>query len=236
MFNGINIAGVGFGPVGTTLNGVAQTGALHLRNAAASNLRGNLANGNYSALATSLASLNYSTSAATNPGNESLPFVPFGVNGSVLRRTGFPENFILTNPQFSAATYQTNGAHSNYHSLQVQGTLRPTYGFNLQTSYTWSKNLGVGLGGFTDPRNQALDYTLLPTHRTHVVRTNGTFDLPVGPGPASGGEQFWYCGPLDRGLDDQLDYQSEFRFADDDQRRQHALWPWNARSSAAVRF
>src|SRR5207249_2219883 len=161
-----------------TVNGVRQTGALHLRNATASNLRGNLANGNYSALATSLATLNYST---VNAGNENLPFVPFDVNGSVLRFNGFPENFILTNPQFGTATLQTNGAHSNYHSLQVLGTLRDTAGFNLQTSYTWSKDLGVGTAGFTDPRNQAADYTLLRTNRTHVVRTYGSFDLPIGP-------------------------------------------------------
>jgi len=180
MFNGINIAGPGFGPVGTTLNGVPQTGALHLRNAGASNLRNNLANGAYSALATSLASLNYST---LNPGNQNLPFVPFGVNGSVLRQTGFPENFILTNPQFSTATFQTNAAHSNYHSVQALGKLRNVAGFSsLEASYTWSKNLGVGSAGFTDPRNQALDYALLSTHRTHVFRTYGTFDLPIGPG------------------------------------------------------
>jgi hypothetical protein len=180
MFNGINIAGPGFGPVGTTFNGVRQTGALHLRNEAT--LRGNLANGNYAALATSLATLNYTTGY---PGNENLPFVPFDVRGAALRLNNFPENFILTNPQFATATLQTNAGHSNYHSLQVLGTLRDTVGFNLQTSYTWSKDLGVDTltgGAFTDPRNQAADYTLLRTNRTHVVRTYGSFDLPVGPG------------------------------------------------------
>jgi hypothetical protein len=35
MFKGINIAGAGFGPVGTVVNGVLQTGAMHLRNSAA---------------------------------------------------------------------------------------------------------------------------------------------------------------------------------------------------------
>ncbi len=181
MFSGINIAGgPGSGPVGTTVMGVRQTGAMHLRNAAA--LRTNLANGNYAALATSLATLNYST---LFPGNENLPFVPFTVNGSVLRLNGFPENFILTNPQFGTATLQTNGGHSNYHSLQVVGRLRETAGFNLETSYTWSKDLGVDTlsgGAFTDPRNQHADYTLLRTNRTHVVRTFGSFDLPIGPG------------------------------------------------------
>src|SRR4029077_20425483 len=112
-----------------------------------------------------------------------------------LRLNNFPENFILTNPQFGCsigctsgnAMLNTNGAHSNYHSLQVLQTLRNVGGFNFQTSYTWSKDLGVGTAGFTDPRNQAADYTLLRTNHTHVVRTYGSFDLPVGPGKALAG-------------------------------------------------
>src|SRR5262249_52111700 len=185
MFNGINIAGAGFGPVGTTLNGVRQTGALELRNN--STLRTNLANGNYAALAGQIAQLNYATFPGS--GNESLPAVPTGVNGAVLSLNKFPENFILTNPQFGcsigctsgAATLLTNGAHSNYHSMQALATFRNISGFNFQTSYTWSKELGVGTAGFTDPRNQAADYTLLRTNHTHVLRTFGSFDLPVAP-------------------------------------------------------
>ncbi len=191
MFKGINIVGDGtnFGPVGTTLKGVPQTGALELRNN--STLRSNLANGNYAALAGQLSQLNYNTFPGS--GNESLPAVPAGVNGAVLSLNGFPENFILTNPQFGcsvgctpagAATLLTNGAHSNYHSLQALATFRNLSGFNFQTSYTWSKELGVGTAGFTDPRDQAADYTLLRTNHTHVVRTFGSFDLPVGPGKA----------------------------------------------------
>jgi hypothetical protein len=194
MFRGVNIAGAGFGPVGTTLNGVAQTGALHLRNNAT--VRSNLANGNYAALAGQLAQLNYSTFPGS--GNESLPPVAAGINGAVLRFTGFPENFILTNPQFGCSIgctsgnvmLQTNSGHSNYHSLQVLQTLSNIHGFNFQTSYTWSKDLGVDTlsgGAFTDPRDQAADYTLLRTNRTHVVRTYGSFDLPVGPGRSLAG-------------------------------------------------
>jgi len=194
MFKGVNIVGAGFGPVGTTLNGVAQTGALELRNN--STLRTNLANGNYAALAGQIAQLNYGTFPGS--GNENLPPVAAGVNGSVLRFNGFSENFILTNPQFGcsigctsgAVTLLTNGGHSNYHSMQLLQTLRNIHGFNFQTSYTWSKDLGVDTlsgGAFTDPRNQAADYTLLRTNRTHVVRTYGAFDLPVGPGKALAG-------------------------------------------------
>src|SRR4030095_5344996 len=90
----------------------------------------------------------------------------------------------------------TNGGQSNYHSLQVLQTLRNISGFNFQTSYTWSKELGidpnstpngVAMGGFTDPRNQHADYTLLRTNRTHVLRTYGSFDLPGGPGKSLAG-------------------------------------------------
>src|SRR5439155_445194 len=192
MFNGINIAGgAGSGPVGTTTaNGVRQTGAMHLRAATQQSIRNNLANGNYAALANTLSILNYNTAL---PGNQNLSFVPSTVQGAVLRYNGFPENFIKTNPQFNQANLRANGAHSNYHSLQVQTTLRPTGGLSLEGSYTWSKDLGVGTQvlpterstvapPFTDPRNQAADYTLLNTNRSHVINSYGTFNLPIGPG------------------------------------------------------
>src|SRR5262245_15783597 len=105
MFKGVNIAGAGFGAVGTSVNGVLQTGAQHLRAATASSIRNNLANGNYSALATTLSTLNYSK---TLSGNAGLPDIPANVNGAVLRLNGFPENFIKTNPQFNNATLFTN--------------------------------------------------------------------------------------------------------------------------------
>ena len=177
MFNGINVAGRGFGPVGTVLNGELQTGAMHLR--AAASTRNNLANGNYEALSGTLNTLNYSKAAGRNAG---LPDIPAGVRGSVLRQNGFPENFIKTNPQFNSAYYNTNLGHGNYHSLQVQTTLRPTAGVNLQSTYTWSKSLGVpGDEGFTSPLERSLDYTLQQGHRAHDFRTYGTFRLPIGP-------------------------------------------------------
>jgi hypothetical protein len=99
--------------------------------------------------------------------------------GGVLRYNGFPENFIYTNPQFSSATWTGNLNHANYHSMQVQLTLRPTHGFSFSGTYTWSRNLGML--GQTDPRNFARDYGLLNTNRSHAVTSYGTFDLPFGP-------------------------------------------------------
>jgi hypothetical protein len=189
IFNGINIAGAGFGAVGTTFNGVPQTGALHLRGATAGNLRNNLANGNYLALANSLATLNYSQAGGLN---SNLPVIPTGVNGAVLRFNGFPENFIKASPQFSTAPFLTNSSSSNYHSLQAQVTLRPAAGVSFQTSYTWSKLLGYGSfpttlssasagGTYTNPVDRKADYSLQPGDIRHDFRTNGSFALPFGP-------------------------------------------------------
>jgi hypothetical protein len=177
MFNGINIAGYGYGPVGTTVNGVLQTGAMHLR--AFTSTSANLANGNYIALAGSLATMNYTT---TLPGNSGLPAIGTDTAGTVLRYNKYPENFIYTSPQFATANWTGNLNHSNYHSLQTQVTLRPTHGFNLQATYTWSKNLGQL--GYTDPRNRSLDYGPNTMDRTHAVSINGGFELPFGPGRA----------------------------------------------------
>jgi hypothetical protein len=174
MFKGLNIAGAGFGPVGgPDVNGVPQTGALHLRSFI--NTRTNLANGNYVALANTLNTL-------TNA-------VAGSAAGSVLRYNGFPENFIKTNPQFSTAVLESNLGHANYHSLQTQINLRPTAGVSTQLTYTWSRNLGQipnegpnGTGAvYTDPTDRMADYTLMSTHREHVVVDYGTFALPIGP-------------------------------------------------------
>jgi len=177
MFKGVNIAGNGFGAVGTTFNGVLQTAGLHMRQS--TQFRSNLANGNYSALATTLSTLNY-----VSANNTGLPPIAGGVNGAVLRINGYPENYIRTNPQFASAMMVASVNSNNYHSLQTQFTLRPVNGINMQTTYTWSKNLGVyGEVGrtYTDPRDRHSDYAILPDSRNHDLRTTGTFTLPIGP-------------------------------------------------------
>jgi hypothetical protein len=180
MFKGINVAGAGFGPVGSTFNGVVQTAGMHLR--ASSSFQSNLANGNYSAVAATLNTLNYVS--ANNP---SLPAIPAGVLGGIMRNSGqFPENFIVANPQFGVVNLMTNTYSNNYHSMEAQVTLRPTHGVSLQSTYTWSKNLGVGQAGGLGPTYTTLadrhaDYSLQSDTRVHDFRTNGTFALPIGP-------------------------------------------------------
>ena len=53
-------------------------------------------------------------------------------------------------------------------------------GVSLQASYTWSKLLGRA-GGYTNPVDRGGDYTILEGDRRHDFRTNGTFELPIGP-------------------------------------------------------
>jgi len=102
-------------------------------------------------------------------------------NGWLLRTAGFPENFIVTNPQFNTINLRTNRGTSNYHSMQAQVTMRPTAGVSFQASYTLSKILGNPGTTPTDPRNIAYDYGVLSSDRRHAFTSYGTFDLPIGP-------------------------------------------------------
>jgi len=198
MMNGVNIcatgcaAGVQYGPIGSTVGGVAQTAASQMRQS--STFSQNLANGNFSGVASSLATLNYVKVGcpASTTGNCNLPDVNTSVvRGSVLRVNGVPENFILTNPQFSTVNYFANMGNSNYHSFQSEVTLRPTHGFSGTANYTWSRNLGVPatpVGPFgpgpsiTNPVDRHADYTIINNNHAHILRTNGNIDLPFGPG------------------------------------------------------
>jgi hypothetical protein len=199
MLNGVNICAIGcagaFGAIGSTFNGVPQTAAMQMR--ASSTFNGNLALGNYNTVASRLATLNYfqiGCPAAGAAGNCGLQPVNINVvKGSALRVNQNPENLIFTNPQYSSAMYLSNMGHSNYHSVQFEYTLRPTHGFSGTVNYTFSKNLGIPpnpfsafgpTSGFTNPVNRRMDYTIVNNNHPQVLRTNGTIELPIGPGKA----------------------------------------------------
>ena len=186
MFKGMNIAGTGCngvagsatcGPVGTVVNGVLQTGAMHLR--AFTTTQTNLANGNYTGLAGTLNTLNYNRS---NSGNSGLPVIPTSVQGAVLRQNAFAENFISPNPQFNTISIRDNLNTSNYRAMQAQVTMRPKHGMSYQGTFTWGSSMGSPPnGGFADPTNRR-EYGLLFGHRLYDFRSNGGIELPFGPG------------------------------------------------------
>jgi hypothetical protein len=79
--------------------------------------------------------------------------------------------------------------YSTYHSLQTQLNRRFSNGFQLGSSYTWSKVIGLccdeeNNGG---PRIKALDYlhlnrSLLNSDRTHNFQLTAIYELPFGTG------------------------------------------------------
>jgi hypothetical protein len=168
MLSGLNFPGAGM------VNGSSLTGSAALRQNTTT--RAFIANGNVGALANFL---------NTTPSGTGSP-------GGLLRNAGLPDNFIVANPQFLNVEMSTNPDNSTYHSLVTQVTKRFSHGFTNQISYTWSRSLGVfdsdggrnttafSLFRVIDPRDRSENKTLI-NHRTHDIRSNGTWQLPFGP-------------------------------------------------------
>jgi TonB-dependent receptor-like protein len=156
LLRGLNVTGVG------VVNGTSLTGSQALR--ALSTTNSFLANGDVGGLANFI----NGTSSFT------------GSNGGLLRNAGLPENFIVVNPQFGSVTLSGDNSNSTYHSFQAVATRRLTSGLYIQGSYVFSKSLGDT--GVRDPRNRVLSHAILDIDRADVVKFNGTYDLPFGPG------------------------------------------------------
>jgi hypothetical protein len=199
----LNVGVTGYAAVGTTpTGGTLQRGSAHIRRAFAANL----ANGNYAGVVQSLL-----TTGSTGAGGlQGLPLDPATgvtlvtsqralrngcdriangfVNGFVNPDTGstilprcFPENYLVANPQWGTAQYASNLGYSNYNSLEVQITMRPTHGLSLLATYGLSKTMVQPGSGFTDPLTPTLDFGKSLQSVGSDFRTNGTFELPIGP-------------------------------------------------------
>jgi len=165
LLRGLNVPGMG------VVDGVRVTGSQVFRQANTTT-QGHLAGNNVGAFSAYVNNNPYLTN----------------VRGGLLRNGGFPENWIVANPQFDSSRLTGNFAGSTYHSMQVEVIKRFTAGWTFQGNYTWSKALGEEEGAgqemvdsYRDLRNWRLDKRLLAFHRTHVIRTNAIWDLPFGP-------------------------------------------------------
>ena len=163
LFNGFNL-GLG------VINGRTVTGSASIRQFQTT--RAYLANNNVGDFAAFLNSVSVG-----------------GLRGELLRIAGFPENWIVGNPQFDTASYVGNFSNSSYHSLQINTDKRFTGGWQLQSNYTWSKALGEEEGNSQDlqnsyrnSRNRHIDKRRLAFDITHVFRNSGSYELPFGPG------------------------------------------------------
>lgn len=200
MMAGLTLPGVTapYGPVGTavTVNGasVPQHASAQMRKS--TSFASDLALGNYVNIANTLNTLSVVT------GLEPLPAGVTGINRGRLLRNGcdrlaaglttvgsaiptalrcFPENYIVANPQLSTASYIGGFGKANYNSGQAQFTLRPTDGLSFQSTYIFSRTLGLVPQNWTDPLNRNADYAPPYQDVRHDFRTNGTFELPIGP-------------------------------------------------------
>ena len=163
MFRGL-VVNTGQAAVGT--NGVTGSAALRQN----STFRQFLADGRVGEFANTLNSTTLFTNLA----------------GGLIQRAGLPENWLVPNPQYAAVVLSTNPGSSTYHSMNLQVTKRLSNGFASSFAYTWSRTLGEsstdGNVSYLDPSNHHLNKSLLTFHRTHDIRSNGTFELPFGTG------------------------------------------------------
>jgi hypothetical protein len=156
MLNGFTIPGVG------TVNGTSLTGSQALRQYAQTNSL--IANGSVGALA------NFLNTAALG----GLP------PGGILRKNGFPENFIVVNPQFGQVIMVDNNGNSTYNAFQAHIAKRLTHGVTGQFAYTFSKTLGDSPLNIRDQRDLSLSKSLLSIDRPQLFQWNVTWDLPIG--------------------------------------------------------
>src|SRR4030095_755163 len=163
MLSCINLGGTG----AQTVNGSTWTGAMAVRTNTTT--RAQLATGNVGGF---LDFLN-----TNNTG---------GSRGTLLRKNGFPENYIVASPQYGTVSMLDNLGNSTYHSLQMQFTRRLTRGFTNTTSWTWSRSLGDSDSdagsNYRDPTRRSIEKSLLGFDRQHQITSNGTYELPFGTG------------------------------------------------------
>ena len=71
--------------------------------------------------------------------------------------------------------------YSDYNALEVQFTMRPTHGLSLMATYGFSKRWLSRAMDSRIPLNPKLDYGMSVNSVGSDIRTNGTFELPMGP-------------------------------------------------------
>lgn len=99
-----------------------------------------------------------------------------------------PSFFLPANPNVFVADYIGNGSFSTYHGLQAELRKRLRHGFYFQANYTFSKAFTDFEGGQTNfqglldlGHGVAVEKQRISNDITHVIKTNGVYELPFGP-------------------------------------------------------
>lgn len=122
------------------------------------------------------------------------PFQPFVSVGTLSNPTVARQQLLLPFPQFLGVSIENDpyGA-STYHSLQVKGEMRKSYGLTLLSAFTWSKMMSnanisdatIGTNNNTTPQNPydlAAERSVSEIDIPFSFVTNATYDLPFGRG------------------------------------------------------
>ena len=131
--------GLNLGGGAQTVNDTTYTGAMAVR--ANTTTRAQIATGSVGAF------INYlNTATIPTNGNPLIPTAACPVatalcngnsaTGAVLRYNGFPENYIVTAPQYTQVNNLGNITNSTYNSMQLQLTRRLSGGFTNTTTWT----------------------------------------------------------------------------------------------------
>ncbi len=100
-----------------------------------------------------------------------------------------PGFFLPANPNIFVADYIGNGSYSTYHGLQAEVRRRLRNGLYLQGNYTFSKGFtdfegtDTNFSGLLDLNSSgAVEKQRISNDITHVIKANGVYELPFGPG------------------------------------------------------
>ena len=110
------------------------------------------------------------------------------VRGGLVTASGLPITFFRVNPQVANATICDNLSVSSWHGMKLEVGKRFSQGTYLQFNYTLGKGLTDYVGGqgqyddFRDNLNRRLDKTLQAYDSTHIIQSNGIWELPFGAG------------------------------------------------------
>ena len=117
------------------------------------------------------------------------PFYTPGGPGFFANRTVARNQLLRPYPQFTDIfPLFSSGSSSTYHSLQVTAKKRLSLGFQFEASYTWSKSIDNGEGGFQDSYRIRLNRAITDLDVPHRFIVNYIYELPVGRGKRFGSQ------------------------------------------------
>jgi len=109
------------------------------------------------------------------------PFYVANGPGFFANKTVARNQLLRPYPQFTDVfPLFSSGSSSTYHALQVTAKKRLTAGMQFEASYTWSKSIDTGEGGFEDSNRIRLNRSITDLDVPHRFILNLVYELPFG--------------------------------------------------------